>query len=62
LVLGSTESNLTDSPEGTPSEDIEWYAVKFKDVLDPSKFIKVDGAEASTGFQQVILPKSNSLE
>ena len=62
LVLGSTESNLTDSPDGTPSEDIEWYAVKFKDVLDSSKFIKVDGAEASTGFQQVILPKSNSLE
>ena len=62
LVLGSTEDTLTDSPEGTPSEDMEWYAVKFKDVLDPLKYVKVQQAGASTGFQQVILPKSNSIE
>lgn len=62
LVLGKTEDNLTDSPDGTPVEDIEWYAVKFNDVLDGSKQIKLNAAEASTGFQQVILPKSNSVE
>lgn len=62
LVLGKTENNLTDSPEGTPTADIEWYAVKFIDVLEPSKMMTVNAANASTGFQQVILPKSNSVE
>ena len=62
LVLGSTENNLTDSPEGTPEENIEWYAVKFVDVLDPSKYVKVNASNASTGFSQIILPKSNSIE
>lgn len=62
LVLGKTEDNLTDSPDGTPTEEIEWYAVKFVDVLDSSKQVKVNAADASTGFQQVILPKSNSVE
>jgi hypothetical protein len=62
LVLGKTEDNLTDSPEDTPTEDIEWYAIKFEDVLDTSKQVKLNAAEASTGFQQIILPKSNSLE
>ena len=62
LVLGRTEANLTDSPEDTPTEDIEWYAVKFVDVLDTSKTVKLGAAGASTGFQQVILPKSNSVE
>ena len=62
LVLGKTEDNLTDSPDGTPTEEIEWYAVKFADVLDSSKQVKVNAADASTGFKQVILPKSNSVE
>lgn len=62
LVLGKTEDNLTDSPEDTPIEEIEWYAVKFADVLDPGKVIKVNAAGASTGFRQVILPKSSSVE
>ncbi len=62
LVLGKTEDNLTDSPEDTPAENIEWHAVKFVDVLDASKQIKLNAAEASTGFQQLILPKSNSVE
>ena len=62
LVLGKTEDNLTDSPEGTPEEDIKWYAVKFTDVLDPTKYIKTNAAEASTGFRQIILPNSNSVE
>lgn len=62
LVLGKTEDNLTDSPDGTPNEDIEWYAVKFADVLDSSKQLKLNRGEASEGFQQVILPKSNSVE
>ena len=62
LVLGKTEDNLTDDPEGTLVEDINWYAVKFVDVLDPAKFVKTNAAGPSTGFQQVILPKSNSIE
>lgn len=62
LVLGKTEDNLTDSPEGTPSEDVEWYSVKFEDVLNPSEYVKVNAAGPSTGFKQVILPKSNSVE
>ena len=32
------------------------------DVLDPAKFVKTNAAGPSTGFQQVILPKSNSIE
>lgn len=62
LIMGSTENNLTDSPEGTPPEEIEWYAAKFVDVLNPLQSIKVQQANASTGFQQIILPKSNSVE
>ena len=62
LILGSTENNLTDSPEDTDPEDVEWYAVKFDDVLNPSKKLTVQAANASTGFQQIILPKSNSVE
>lgn len=62
LVLGRTEDTLTDSPEGTADEDIEWYAVKFVDVLDTSKSVTINAAGASTGFKQVILPKSNSVE
>ena len=62
LILGKTENNLTDSPEGTPNEDIEWYAVKFQDVLNPAKSLKIEAANASTGFKQVILPKSSSVE
>jgi hypothetical protein len=62
LVLGRTVNNLTDDPEGTLEEDINWYAVKFVDVLEPTKFVKTNAAGASTGFKQVILPKSNSVE
>ena len=62
LVLGRTVDNLTDDPEGTLEEDINWYAVKFVDVLDPTRFVKTNAAGASTGFKQVILPKSNSVE
>ena len=62
LVLGRTTDNLTDDPEGTLEEDINWYAVKFVDVLEPTKFVKTNAAGASTGFRQVILPKSNSVE
>jgi hypothetical protein len=32
------------------------------DVLEPTKSVKVNAAGASTGFKQVILPKSNSVE
>ena len=62
LILGNTEDVLTDSDEGTQPADKEYYAVKFKDVLNPTQNIRVNGAEASTGFNQIILPKSNSLE
>ena len=62
LVLGSTSDNQTDDPEGTLEENIKWYAVKFVDVLEPTKSVKVNAAGASTGFKQVILPKSNSVE
>lgn len=62
LVLGKTSDNLTDSPEGTPDEEIDWYAVKFVDVIDPTKFVKVNAADASTGFKQVILPKASKIE
>jgi hypothetical protein len=62
LVLGGTEDVLSDSPEGTPSEDMEWYAVKFTDVLNPQQNIRINGSNASIGFSQIILPKSNSVE
>lgn len=62
LVLGKTVDNLTDDPEGTLEENINRYAVKFVDVLEPTKFVKINAAGASTGFKQVILPKSNSVE
>ena len=62
LVLGTTLDKLKDSPEGTPVEEIDWYAVKFEDVLDPTKFVKVKAAGASTGFKQVILPKASKVE
>lgn len=62
LILGKTENTLTDSPEGTSPEQMSRYAVEFEDVLDASNKIKLQAANASTGFTQVILPKSSSLE
>ena len=62
LVLGKTENNQTDSPEDTAPNDINWYAVEFEDVLDSEKTIQLQAADASLGFEQLILPKSNSVE
>lgn len=55
LVLGKTY-NLASEQESSE------YGVYFEDVLDKSNIIKVTPAEATTGFKQVILPKSQSLE
>lgn len=55
LVLGKTYNLTTE-------QGLEEYGIYFEDVLDKSKVIKVAPAEATTGFKQVILPKSQSLE
>lgn len=57
LVLGATEDTLRDDEESN-----EWYAVKFNDVLKDGEFVKVKSSEASRGYNQIILPKSNNVE
>lgn len=62
LVLGTTEDLLTDSNDETAPDEKEYYSIKFTDVLNESEFIKINGSTGSTGFNQIILPKSNTLE
>jgi hypothetical protein len=54
LVLGTTVDKYND--------DDESYALQIEDVLNPGNYIKLNAANASTGFNTVILPKSHSLE
>lgn len=60
LVLGKTENDTTDDEE--PTLKSEYYAIKINDVLNTNADIKIKAGEACTGFKQIILPNSNTLE
>ncbi len=60
LVLGKTINDKTDDIE--PTKDSVYYALKIQDVLNPNNYITLDQGESCSGFNQLILPNSNSLE
>ena len=56
LVLGSTENVEDDNNPG------EVYALEIEDVLNPGQKLHIQEANGSRGFNQVILPKSFSIQ